>query len=78
MGTTRVDVRLDDEVFETVKRFRTENGIDTPSQAIRVLIDLGLSRVDQLEPAWRKSAWAEGTRAGKAQLLAAVGAAQTR
>lgn len=45
-----------------------ESKIETPSQAIRVLVSLGLDRASKLDETWRAAAWSEGVRTAYADV----------
>lgn len=62
MATKRVDLRLDDDVVKQVYEFQYSNGMESPSVAIRALLEVALRDVRQLEEALRRAAWREATR----------------
>jgi len=64
LGTTTVTLRLETEQWERLQRFRILNEIETPSAAIRALMEIGMRDAQPLEQAWMKAAWAEGHKAG--------------
>ena len=64
----RVDVRLEEDVWKRVARFMHANGLEGPSACVKVLVELGLSRVEEIEPSLRSAAVREGLRQGKKQL----------
>lgn len=61
----RVDVRLEEDVWRRAVKFMRENDLDGPSACVKVLVELGLSRADQLEAGLRSAALREGLRQGK-------------
>lgn len=74
--SSRVNVRLGPELLARIEKFRVESGMETTSAAARALIDLGLQQGNQLDAAWRRITWREGTvaagRAFKAAYATAV------
>lgn len=63
MGTKRVDVRLESDQWDRLEKFRLTAGIDTPSGAIRMLMEIGLRDSATVEAAWLKATNDEGHRA---------------
>lgn len=64
MGTKSVTLRLETEQWEGMERFRIVNRIETPSAAIRALIEIGLRDTEPIDQTLLKAAWAEGHKAG--------------
>lgn len=78
MATKRVDLRLDDDVVKQVYEFQYQNGMESPSVAIRALLELALKDVKSLEEALRRAAWRESTRGAAKRLREEMDAAVAR
>lgn len=78
MSTKRVDLRLDDDVIEQVYKFQYEHGMDSPSTAIRALLEIALRDLRTLEAALSRSAWRESTRRASKKLREEVDKAVAR
>ena len=59
---SNVSVRLDAELRRRLEEFRASSGLETPSQAIRAVLVLGLSRGEKLDVEWRKIVALEAAR----------------
>jgi hypothetical protein len=57
-----VSVRLDAELRRRLEEFRASSGLETPSQALRAVLVLGLERSEKLDVTWRKIAALEAAR----------------
>jgi hypothetical protein len=68
MSTAHVSLRLDVQLRRQVEAFRVSSGFETPSQAMRALLLLGLGRGEQLPDDFRRAALQEATRAVQARL----------
>ena len=62
MATKALTLRLDDDVVKKVYEFQYQNGMESPSVAIRALLEIALRDVKELEEALRRAAWRESTR----------------
>lgn len=64
-----MSIRLDAETRRRLEEFRVSSGFDTPTQAIRAAIMLGLSNGEAMEPALRRAVVSETTKAVTARVL---------
>lgn len=55
--------RTDPNLTEKINDFRDKESL-TNSQAIRVLIEMGLANIDQLDVSWARAAYREGVFKG--------------
>lgn len=78
MATKRVDLRLDDDVVKQVYEFMYQNGMESPSVAIRALLEIALRDIRELEEALRRAAWRESTRNASKKLREEIDAAVAR
>jgi hypothetical protein len=72
-----VPLRLEEDAWREVLAFQLNNGLESPSQAVRVMIDIALQS-KQLDEAFRRAAWREGTRKAARRLREEMDAAVAR
>lgn len=56
MATTRVDVRFEPELWREIQTFMRSSGTETASDAVRMLVEMGLPRVKDLPEAYQRAA----------------------
>lgn len=78
MATKRVDLRLDDDVVKKVYAYQYENGMESPSVAIRALLEIALRDIVSLDAALRRAAWRESVKAGGKRLREEIDTAVAR
>lgn len=71
MNSTQT-VRLDADLRRRLEQFRVEAGLETPSQAIRAALLLGLTRGESLDAAWRQAVAIEAARDVSARMRLAL------
>lgn len=55
-------LRLEGDAWQSVVAFQHQHRLESPSAAIRVLIDIATRDIVELDMAFRRAAWREGTR----------------
>lgn len=78
MPTKRVDLRLDDDVVKKVYAFMYEHSMESPSVAIRALLEIAFTEYPKLDETLRRAAWREATRGASKRLRDEVDAAVAR
>lgn len=68
MATKVLTLRLESEVFRSVCEFQALHRMDSPSDAIRALLDLALRDVQPIDQAVMRAAWRTGVRNGASRL----------
>lgn len=67
-----VSVRLDAELRRRLEEFRVSSGLETPSQALRAVLVLGLARGESLDAEWRRVVALETSRHVSARIRHAL------
>lgn len=75
MATRRIDLRLEEDVAKQVYAFQYEHKMESPSVAIRALVEIALRDVRELDTAIRRAAWREAVRGGSKKLREKIDAA---
>lgn len=78
MSARKVELRLDEEVWQRIRAFEYEHHLPSPNEAIRALIDIATRDLPALDAALRKAAWRVGIREGGKKLKAEIDAAVVR
>lgn len=60
--------RLDNEAEHKISAFQQKNGIETKSQALRMLLALAFREADDINTAWARQAFREGMILGQTHL----------
>lgn len=68
MATKVLTLRLESEVFRSVCQFQALHGMESPSDAIRALLDLALRDARPIDQAVMRAAWRNGVRNGASWL----------
>lgn len=78
MATRKVELRLDEDVWQRIRVFEYEHQLPSPHEAIRALIEIATRDVPALDAALRKAAWRAGVREGGKKLREEIDAAVAR
>ncbi len=65
--TTVVGTRLDKELLQAFESFRETNEL-TRAQAVRILIEMGLANVNQLDQVWQNASLRQGRFEGVSRI----------